>query len=117
MVKIVWTLPFLFTLLPSCNFNENKVDMQEGFEYTEAELHYEPVNNRIVAPYCLSCHAAATGNEGGINLETRESLASIIPALNRAVLINKSMPKSGSPQLPDGALNMFGAWLRAGAPE
>lgn len=119
MVKIVWCSPIIFTLflLSSCNFSESKVDLQEGFVYTQADLNYQQVNNRIIAPYCLSCHSAAAGNLGSLNLETLESLQSRIPMLERTVLINRSMPKAGSPQLPYKALEMLSAWLRGGAPE
>lgn len=110
---------FIISLTISCNNNDSKGDTNEGdvFVFAESELNYTAVNNRIIAPYCLSCHAAATGNQGGINLETLASLSSRISTLNRVAVVDKSMPKPGSSPLPQGAINMLDAWLRAGAPE
>lgn len=124
MVKVVSGLSRIlasslaFTVLPSCNFQEVKVDTGANFgEYSSADLNYDEVNERILKPYCLTCHSADNGNRGGVNLETLANVRSMIPSLHRTTVVDKTMPPATDPALPAPAISMLDEWLSFGAPE
>ncbi|MES2746012.1 MAG: hypothetical protein V4655_11325 [Bdellovibrionota bacterium] len=121
MVKILRTLLSFLTLVMlagACNFQDIKVDdTQEFGSFTDADLNYVTIKERILTPYCLSCHSAAGGNRGGINLEVYDSIASRLATIRRTTIEAKTMPPSSSPQLPAEAIQLLDAWLTAGAPQ
>ncbi|RZA24759.1 MAG: hypothetical protein EOP10_08930 [Proteobacteria bacterium] len=118
-MKILRTLLSFLTLVllaGACNFQDLKVDETQEFgSFTDADLNYATINQRIITPYCLSCHSAAGGNRGGINLESYDSIASRLPTIRRTTITQKTMPPSSSPQLPPEAIQLLDAWITAGA--
>ncbi len=120
MVKKLAKSSLLLGLLlsASCNFQESKGEKDQGFgSFTNADLNFASVQSRIITPYCLSCHANATGNLGGINLETYEAVSAIAAELQATVVDDKTMPPRSARPLPSEGSAMMEAWLKAGAPE
>jgi uncharacterized membrane protein len=102
-------------MLTSCNYSINKSSKSDRPELSpieKASLSYEIVRSRIFAPKCVACHGSSSGR---VLLDSFEAVTSHLPAVERAVFFDKSMPKSGS--LTDDELAILRAWIDAGAPE
>lgn len=107
-----------FLSLTACNFNEQKTDTDDTVtEITEADLNYANVNTKVISPYCLSCHSPAGGNRAGVNLEGYANVIARLDRVEGTVLVEGSMPPSGSPAVSAGAAALLKAWIDAGAPE
>jgi mono/diheme cytochrome c family protein len=101
-------------MLTSCNYSidkSSKNDRQELSPIEKASLSYDVVRSRIFIPRCITCH----GSSGRVSLDSFEAIKSHLPAIERTVFVDKSMPKSGS--LSDNELAILRAWIDAGAPE
>lgn len=104
--------------LTACNFNEQKTDTDNTVvEITEADLNYANVNTKVISPYCLSCHSPAGGNRAGVNLEGYANLMAHLDRVEGTVIVEGSMPPSGSPAVSAGAAALLKSWIDAGAPQ
>ncbi|RYZ69001.1 MAG: hypothetical protein EOP09_08475 [Proteobacteria bacterium] len=105
-------------LIGACNFREDKLDGDEDSPLiAEADLHYSVVNDKVIRPYCLSCHSAAGGNQGGVNIETFANVTAQLPNIKGAAIENLSMPPASATTLPTSSYNLLKAWIEAGGPE
>ncbi len=109
----------LALLSGACNFNKQKVDTsnETAAPVSAADLNYANINSKVIEPYCLSCHSAAGGNRAGLNLETYASIMNRLELVQVTVIMERSMPPSGSPALDPSAYALMKAWLEAGAPQ
>ena len=99
-------------LLNGCRFYyEEKPQKDSSFPTDLSTLSYQTVHEKVFAPRCISCH----GNSGGVNLESYASVRQNLGTIEKAALVNKTMPKSGS--LSSGEAALLSAWIKAGAPE
>ncbi len=112
----------LFLLLTSCNYNRVKsagekpktLDSNELSKLDLAtELNYTSVNNKIISPQCLNCHSNATGNKGGLNLETYEAFRNKLNQIVYRSLEVQDMPPGG---LAPEDKKLFQLWIECGAP-
>lgn len=115
---LVSGLSLAFTLT-ACNFNKQNVntDNEAAVPVTAADLNYANVNNKVISPYCLSCHSAAGGNRAGVNLETYASIIGKLELVQATTILERSMPPSGESQLNSSAYALLKAWIEAGAPQ
>lgn len=110
-------LVLVTNLFLSCNFETEKTvaDTSAG-SVDKTLLTYANVNTNIMQPKCISCHSAAGGNGGGVNLETYATVKAASAKI-------KSVTVDGTPRMPPGGpLNstlkeLLGNWITAGAPE
>jgi mono/diheme cytochrome c family protein len=99
--------------ISSCNYRVDKTAGATGpatGPNSKAQISYADVNRAVFQPRCISCH----GSEGGVNLETYDSVRSQLSAIERAALRDKSMPKQGS--LSQNEIEILQAWISSGAP-
>ena len=105
---------FLITLLVSlggCSFYKEKLPRDSFFSSDPSGVSYKQVHVRILVPHCISCH----GNSGGINLESYGEVKKHLSAIERSVIIYRTMPKGG--YLPPEDLGFLAAWIKSGAAE
>jgi uncharacterized membrane protein len=79
-----------------------------------AEVTFTDVMNKVIKTNCLSCHAAATGNKGHVNLETYENVSANLSDLMEAVNEDRMPPKKGIP-LTAVQKQMLVSWFTQGA--
>ncbi|MBC7659336.1 MAG: hypothetical protein H7249_06480 [Chitinophagaceae bacterium] len=104
--------------LTACNFREDKVKADATpAVITATDLHYQNVNDKVIAPYCLGCHAAATSNSGGINLETYAAVEALAPQIQSSAIDARTMPPANAATLPSSAYELLKEWLAAGTPQ
>ncbi|MFY7928380.1 MAG: hypothetical protein ACOVS5_05885 [Oligoflexus sp.] len=108
-------------LLTACNFREEKnqatdkpVDLPT---FDSAQLTYAEVKDKVLDPYCTSCHSDAGGNLGATNLD---SYAAVKAKAERVRV--RTLEDKNSPMPPGGAIDLSSkallkAWLDQGAPE
>lgn len=93
-------------LISSCNAKEVKeTDTDNGSN------NFASIKKNVFVPNCIACH----GSSGGVNLETYESTQANLDKIRSAVLVNKTMPPTGS--LSETQLSQLKTWLDAGGPE
>lgn len=105
-------------LWSSCNFRDEKTpgeDDTASTPITEAQLNFAEVKSQVLTPYCLNCHSAAGGSQGGIGLETYAQVSARLAAVERTALVQKRMPPTGD--LSASASELLQKWIDAGAPE
>lgn len=109
-------LYFILGLLPflgGCGFYHEKPskDLSLSFPGNAAKFSYQTVRQRVFIPNCVLCH----GDSGGVNLESYAAIKANLSKIEKAVFVDKTMPKSR----PLGAteLKILAAWIKAGAPE
>lgn len=104
--------------LSACNFRDEKVDvvdLENLPPIDPASLNYATVNEDMITPYCLGCHANAGGNQGELNLETYANVQSHLEGIRLVAIVHRSMPPNGA--LPAYPYALLKAWIEAGAPE
>jgi len=100
----IWFL--LFVVLVGCSKTGTKTSGVGG-----AAVSYVEINNRILKPFCLGCHAATEFPHLNTYAEVKASLS----AIQRAVFITRTMPKRGD--LPEDELELLQRWIDQGAQE
>lgn len=75
-------------------------------------ISFNEVKNKVFVPKCISCH----GNSGGVNLENFENARSHVNQITSSVVVNKTMPKTGSVPLTEEEYLLVVAWIKAGTP-
>ena len=114
MIKIMRILCFslIVLTLSGCRFYYEEKTPQDPLDYSKlTNISYQTVNKEIFQPKCISCH----GVSGGVNLESYAEVKKHLSAIERTVIVDKTMPKNGS--LSNGQRELLAAWIRAGAPE
>lgn len=114
-------LPLILPLfLGACSFRVEKtptgiepnaqgaVAVDSNYKYIYAE-----VNERVLAPKCLSCH----GEKSSTPLTTYAEVASLIGQIKQRVLIDRDMPPTSRQALSTEELEMVQQWIVDGAPE
>lgn len=81
---------------------------------TTTPVTYAQVNAQIFTPICLRCHSNATGNNGGVNLETYQSVLNNLTRATNAIDTNV-MPFDGPP-LSQDLKNLLHQWINQGTP-
>ncbi len=109
---------FFFMIFISCNYNHLKTatagNGPNGFNKLEG-LDYEKARNAVIAPRCLGCHAAVTGNKGGVNLESYSNIRKLLTRVTFRTLEKQDMPPKGSLTMDE--FNYLKTWIDQGAPE
>lgn len=107
--------------LSSCNYYKNRGDQSlpnfdANTDVTALAVYnnYASINNLIISNQCLNCHSNATGNKGGLNIETYSNVKANLNQIMYRVLETKDMPPNG---MSESQTNLFKFWLESGAPE
>lgn len=103
----------LFSFLGACGFYKEK-SLKDPFIIPAGgtvKISYQAIRQGVFLPNCVACH----GNSGGVNLESYSAIKANLSKVEKAVLIDKTMPKGR----PLGALELklLDLWIKAGAPE
>jgi hypothetical protein len=77
-------------------------------------LDFASVSEAVFTPHCIRCHSTASGNQGGVNLETYAAVKPII-GLVQEVIVDGSMPIAAP--LSEELKSIVVDWVTAGAPE
>lgn len=96
----------------SCNSYIRK-DKGDGVTLTAEEAlnpSYATIQNKIVQPYCLSCH----GSDGGVNLENYANVVRFINPMSASIEHGYMPP--GQP-LPNDLKQLLSTWVANGHPE
>ncbi len=101
--------------LGSCNFYQKKQASNQSSFPSDQTPWFQIIQREVLIPNCLGCHSAATGNAGGVNLETYSSAKSFAAEIKVEVSENQSMPPSGP--LDVSLRDLVSRWVDAGAPE
>lgn len=102
----------ILLVVSGCRFYyEEKLPKAPARSVELSEVSYQEVNDEVLGPRCIPCH----GNSGGINLESYQKVIDNLAAVERAALIDRTMPKYGA--LTATEYSLLAAWIRAGAPE
>ena len=104
--------------LSACNYTVLKQPADAGArndgallpEEKASMMNYAFINARVIQPKCLGCHRAGEK----VNLETYAAVSSQLAAIDRAVFIERIMPKRG--ELTADERRWLGNWLRLGGP-
>jgi len=76
---------------------------------------FKEVQDSVLGPACYQCHTEATGNRGGVNLETLQNIRDETEKIFLSVGFD-TMP-SRRPPLSEAEKQVLFTWLDAGAPE
>lgn len=112
-------LPILasFFFVVGCNYNklheENSSNARTGAQSLE-NVDFAVVERTVIGPKCLSCHATATGNQGGTNLEGLKNVRALLSRVTYRSLERRDMPPNG---LSERDAAILRAWVEQGAPE
>jgi uncharacterized membrane protein len=103
--------------ISACNYREvSAVKPVESVDIpSDVKVDFVLISERIFIPSCLSCHSAASGNIGQVNLETYEETSRHFDRLDKSVIQQQRMPP-GNPIGTDLAA-LLKTWIDAGAPE
>ncbi len=109
----------LITLIASgCNYNKlhgEQAGGRGGPQITSLdEVDFRVVQAQVIGPKCLSCHATATGNQGGTNLEGLQAVRSLLSRVSYRSLERRDMPPAG---LGERETAILRTWIENGAPE
>lgn len=120
-ISLSKTIILLFVnLVFSCNYYKNSgsqvVPQINSEDVTTLAIYnnYASINTFVLSNQCLSCHSEASGNKGGLNLETYIQIKSNLNQIMYRVLETKDMPPN---PLPETQFNLLKYWLESGAPE
>jgi len=103
----IWFLSFVVVFVSmGCSKTGTKASGVSGDPVSYAEI-----NNRILKPFCLGCHAVTEFPHFNSYAEVKASLS----AIQRAVFITRTMPKRGD--LPEDELELLQRWIDQGAQE
>lgn len=78
-------------------------------------IDYAQIKTQIIAPNCYACHTAASGNQGGINLETYQNVLNHLVDI-QADIADGSMPKNSNP-LSANEKSLLNTWVSQGSPQ
>lgn len=78
-------------------------------------VDYATVQAAVIGPKCVGCHGNASGNQGGVNLETYTALRASLNRVAHRSLVRQDMPPRD--RLSDRQGQILTAWIEAGAPE
>jgi uncharacterized membrane protein len=97
-----------------CSYAIDKNNAQETPDQSATALgvgvSYQTVHDRVFAPRCIQCH----GNSGGVNLESYNSVFQNLDRIQRAVFLQKTMPKGSGLRSDESSL--LRKWIEDGAP-
>ena len=119
MQKFILVLSLL--LISACGRPEHRViingaDPSPERRFKEdATLSFETASVIFNRHSCMGCHTEATGNKGGINLETYDNTVKWAQEIKSTVTLG-FMPLRG-PRINGQDLSVLTAWIDAGAPE
>lgn len=113
---------FLILILVSVSFligcnSYNPKEYVKGLKASKSEVSfpdYNLIQNKLLQPYCVYCHSTASGNGGGVNLETYQNVKNFIDSIHHTSVVSKTMPP-GKP-LPADLQLMLTNWVAQGAP-
>jgi uncharacterized membrane protein len=75
----------------------------------------------IIGDRCVTCHSAAPTHAGyasapqGVMFDTPEQIAGMVPRINTAVVVAKTMPLANQTQMTDEERTIIAAWVAQGA--
>jgi uncharacterized membrane protein len=102
--------------LSGCNFKEEKDEGTETVTVDPATpVSFAEIQSKVLEPYCISCHSAGGGNQGGVNLDGYAAVKAQATDIKSSTVDSKRMPKGGSMSADLRAL--LGAWIAQGTPE
>ncbi len=78
-------------------------------------ISYEKVHNEVIQPRCLGCHSDASGNRGGVNLETYENVVALTSVIEEEIK-SGSMPRPRNRPLTPEQKDLILKWIASGAP-
>lgn len=81
-------------------------------ELRQSVSYYE-INSKVLSSKCLSCHDSSSK----IRLDTYETAKKNLKNIEKAVLLNRSMPRAPVKPLGKGELLLLAAWIKAGGPK
>lgn len=107
---------FAVLSLYACNFKEDKTTNQPAVTLDPSQtISFAEIKSQVLDPDCLSCHAASSGNLGGVNLETYSNVKDRLAAIKRVSVESKRMPPGD--ELSATAVATLRTWIEQGAPE
>lgn len=103
--------------ISACNYREvSATKPVESVDIpSDVKVDFALISERIFIPSCLSCHSAASGNIGQVNLETYSETIRHLDQLDKSVVQQQRMPP-GNPIVTELAA-LLKEWINAGAPE
>jgi hypothetical protein len=111
----------VFLILNSCGYSSTSIpggsaSSPNGLAANPGAggLSFAAVKTQVFQAHCLRCHSQASGNRGGVNLESYRSVQPLIGTI-RNVVNRGSMPPSGG--MPGASIDLLNQWIQAGAPE
>lgn len=116
-MRVIFSVLLVALALTACNSYKSKLQPQNQDMVLPSSIDYAFVSDKVFSPHCVRCHNIASGNKGGVNLETYENVIANLQAIEDTALIEKSMPPSraGGP-LGEYEQNVLKLWLDSGAP-
>ncbi len=104
-------ISILFFMVACSNHEDkNPIPPNELVPEQKEQLSYQVVHERVFLLRCVSCH----GDQGGVNLESYESVIKHLSAIEQAVFSTKKMPKDSV--MPSEEMLLLRAWIDLGAP-
>lgn len=115
-MKRVGFYPWLIAVLVSaCGIYKDKQPTQD-LTRLQNTATYRTVNENVFQKNrCLQCHSSSGMSAGGVALDNYAIVKANLGRIERAALINKTMPPSGPLSATDQAI--LRAWIDRGAPE
>jgi uncharacterized membrane protein len=101
-------------LLQACNFYNSKTN-EDLKSLTTNSVSWSRVSSEVFQARCLECHSQASGNAGGVNLETYQNAVGNLDQIREQALVLKAMPPGGE-SLTSYQQTLLADWISAGAP-
>lgn len=99
--------------LLNCSYSVNKTNATAETSLKQQSISgYDSISTMIIGPNCLSCHANATGNRGGLNLENYESVKLKLNQIYLRSIERQDMPPGG---LDPSSREALKNWIENGA--
>lgn len=116
MWKLALALALSFFFV-GCNYSYRRGTEKTGDKVTQAEvITFQMINERVIQPSCIGCHSAASGNKGGVNLETYENIVTRKNVIRREV-VERTMPPRSKQPLTAAQVKLIVDWIDQGAYE
>lgn len=104
---------YLGSVLSGCSYNVSKEKASvEANLKMQSVSDYQSVRNFILGPQCLNCHSQASGNRGGLNLESYEAVKLKLNQIYYRSIEVKDMPPGG---LDKNSYEGLKNWIENGA--
>ncbi|RYZ83598.1 MAG: hypothetical protein EOP04_19675 [Proteobacteria bacterium] len=112
-----WILGALvaITFLTGCNFKDEKEETESVTVDPNTPVTFAEIQTQILQTQCINCHADASGNQGGVNLETYAVVKSKASSIKSSTIDSSRMPQGSALSANQRAL--LGAWIAQGSPE